>query len=325
MRIRSTSILVAALLLCLIPAAAQAQLSTYFQDFELLTQNDPAALANDGWLVWGNVFESDGITFLYGYGSTAPNDGFAFCQIVQGEGGLEQGFQQLVVFSDYNNGDHALGRIIESNTYREQIVAAGDVGQTWDLSYQAKLGNIEGASTATAFIKTLDPSNGYALTNFISQDMTTTPVDWMGYSLSITIDASLVGQILQIGFLNNASNFEGAGIFYDNVLFEQGEPTGTPPATAIRGMVLSQNYPNPFNPSTKISFSLEQPGSVELNVYDLAGRRVATLERGAMASGHHSVVWNGRTDAGIPVASGLYRYVLKTQQGQVSRSMTLLK
>jgi flagellar hook assembly protein FlgD len=64
---------------------------------------------------------------------------------------------------------------------------------------------------------------------------------------------------------------------------------------------------------------------VSISIYDLAGRRVATLQEGEMESGEHSVVWNGRSDNGDPVASGQYRYVMKTAEGQVSRSMILLK
>ncbi|MBD3334160.1 MAG: hypothetical protein GF355_01435, partial [Candidatus Eisenbacteria bacterium] len=55
---------VAAILLCLIPAAGQG-LVPYSQTFEDLIQSDPDALANDGWLVYGNVFTPDS-TFLYG-------------------------------------------------------------------------------------------------------------------------------------------------------------------------------------------------------------------------------------------------------------------
>lgn len=326
MRFRSTPAVVAALLICLIPTASSAQLASYTQDFENLIQTDIAALANDGWFVWGNVFGPDGTTYLYGYGSTAPNDGAAFCQIDINQGGVDQGFQQLVAFSDYLNTDHAVGNLIESNTYREQVVGAEDVDRRWVFSFEAKLGNIEGASTAAAFIKTLDPNAGYALTNFKSLDMTSTPVTWTGYEITIDIDASLVGQLLQIGFMNTASNYEGAGIFYDNISFHDGGPvTAAPPSSSVKGMTLSQNYPNPFNPSTQIDFRLEQPGNVEITVYDVAGRRVATLQQGAMDSGAHTVSWNGRTDAGAPVASGQYRYVMRTDQGQLSRGMTLLK
>jgi hypothetical protein len=318
--------LAAALLIYLIPAAGQAALTAYSQDFELLGQADPSALDTDGWLVYGNVFQPDGTTYIYGYGANpAPNDGFGFCQIVLLEGGIEQGVQQLVSFSDYNNGDHALGNIIESNVYQEQTIGPADVGTTWVFDFEAKLGNLTGASTAAAFIKTLNPAAGYALTNFISEDMTSTPLTWTGYSISIVIDASLNGQILQIGFLNRATNYVSSAVFYDNLDFHLGDPTGITPDRAVIGAALRQNYPNPFNPETRIEFALDRPGSVDISVFDLAGRRIATLHRGDMAIGDHAVTWNGRTDSGAPAASGRYSYVLETTTGRVSRSMILLK
>ncbi len=211
-------------LACLTPMASYG-LTPYSQDFELLDQTDPNALADDGWLVFGNVFDP-GWTYLYGYGPfPAPNEGSAFCAIVVGEGGPEQGQQQISVLSDYNNTDHGLGYWIESNVFQEQTITADDVGQTWIFAFDAKLGNLTGQTTALAFIKTLDPGAGYQTTNFITEDMTQTPVTWTSYSLSLEIDDTLVDQILQIGFSNTATNYEGSGVFYDNIDFDMDGPT----------------------------------------------------------------------------------------------------
>jgi len=324
MRMRAIAGVAAALLISLLPAAGLA-LAPYAQDFEALVQSDTGALADDGWLVYGNVFTAGG-TYLYGYGPfPAPNTGAAFCAVAAGEGGTEQGAQQLVVFSDYNNTDHALGRLIESNVFQEQVVAAGDVDLVWRFAFQAKRGNIAGASTALAFIKTLDPSNGYALTNFLTVDMTAIPTSWGGYSLTISIDPDLVGQILQIGFANNATNYVGSGIFYDNIVWEVIGEVDAPIGPVAAGAKLGQNYPNPFNPTTQIEFSLAEPGPVALAVFTVDGRQIATLLQGEQAAGNHRVVWDGLTDAGLPAPSGHYRYTLTTDSGRLSRSMLLLK
>ncbi len=183
---RAKAFFAIAALLCLAPAANA--LAPYAQDFEGLVQSDPDALANDGWLVFGNVFGPDW-SYWYGYGPfPAPNTGAAFCAIAAGEGGTEQGAQQLVVFSDYNNLNHADGAYIESNVFQEQTIVAADLNTNWDFDFEAKLGNLAGSTTALAFIKTLDPANGYMMTNFITANMTTTSTSWTGYTLSITID-----------------------------------------------------------------------------------------------------------------------------------------
>jgi hypothetical protein len=211
-----------ALLICLISGVAQAQLTPYAQNFGGLTLADPGALGGDGWLVFGNVFGPGGAPYLYGYGTfAAPNSGppYAFCTITSGEGGAAQGAQQLVVFSDYNNGDHGVGNLIESNVFQERVVGPGDVGMTWVFTFDAKHGDLAGASTALAFIKTLDPNAGWATTNFLTENMTVIPTIWLTYSISIFIDATLEGQILQFGFQNSATNYEPSGTFYDNVNF----------------------------------------------------------------------------------------------------------
>ncbi len=86
MKNRVNAFVAVAVLICLAPAAAFA-LVPYAQNFESLNAADPAALANDGWLVYGNVFNPGG-GYLYGYGAfPAPNGTGAFCAIAVGEGG----------------------------------------------------------------------------------------------------------------------------------------------------------------------------------------------------------------------------------------------
>lgn len=209
-------------------ATAGFAIEPYVQDFEGLNQADTGALGADGWLVFANVFGPGGTPYLYGYGVfPAPNDGGGFCQIAVGEGGASQGNQQLNVFSDYNNVDHAVGNVIEANTFQEMVIGAGDVSETWVFEFDAKRANLAGATTAVAFIKTLNPLAGYATTNFITADMTAIPTSWGTYSVSITIDAGLVGQLLQIGFSNSCTFYEGSGVIYDNINFGPTGPVST--------------------------------------------------------------------------------------------------
>ena len=88
---------------------------------------------------------------------------------------------------------------------------------------------------------------------------------------------------------------------------------------------LFQNHPNPFNPMTRIDFSLEKDGHVELAVYDRAGRLVDQLLNEDLGAGKHHVTWNGIDRRGNAVVAGVYQYVLKTPSGQISKRMTLVK
>ena len=88
---------------------------------------------------------------------------------------------------------------------------------------------------------------------------------------------------------------------------------------------LEQNVPNPFNPTTTINFAIATAGLVELVVYDVAGRRIATLLRRAMPAGRASVTWNGRNDKGAQVPTGVYFYRLAAGSKVETKKMLLLK
>ncbi len=65
--------------------------------------------------------------------------------------------------------------------------------------------------------------------------------------------------------------------------------------------------------SIQLAFELPEPGRVEIDVYDLAGRCIGTLQDGYMNSGRNSVVWNGQTGSGSRAGSGMYLVRMKAQ------------
>ena len=97
-------------------------------------------------------------------------------------------------------------------------------------------------------------------------------------------------------------------------------PRGLPPAYRLEA-----NHPNPFNPQTAIPYTTAQTGPVSLVIYNLAGQRVRTLVSGQTTGGHHSVVRDGRTDAGRLVANGVYLYRLQAGAFAQTRSMVFVK
>jgi len=89
---------------------------------------------------------------------------------------------------------------------------------------------------------------------------------------------------------------------------------------------LLQNYPNPFNPETTISFDLSATEVVNLTVYDAAGQVVRTLVAGqSMPAGQYRQAWDGRSDAGAKVGSGVYFYQLKAGDFSSIKKMTLVQ
>ena len=323
MRLRVRTALAAAFLF-LAPAASHATLAPYSQNFEALTLADPAALSTDGWVVYGNVYTL-AHAYIYGYGTfPAPNGGSAFCGIVTGEGGVDQGNQQMSVYSDYNNADHGNNRLIESNVFHEQPIALADVGNIWTFQFDAKLGNLTGASTALAFIKTVNPAAGFATTNFITADMTSIPTTWTTHRISLKIDASLVGQLLQFGFSNTATGYVSSGVFYDNLTWQIiPGAVGVPGTQRPNVLELRAAAPNPFAYSTRIDYSMAQRSDADLSVYDITGRRVATLFHGEADAGPHVARWDGRAADGRLAPSGVYQCVLQTAAGRETRSLVL--
>lgn len=84
---------------------------------------------------------------------------------------------------------------------------------------------------------------------------------------------------------------------------------------------LKQNYPNPFNPSTTIEYVLPRADVVRLEIFDVAGRKVATLVNGRQAAGSYKVEFN----AGDALSSGIYLCRLSTSELSATRSMLLVK
>jgi len=197
----------------------------YDQDFEALDPAGPTALEDDGWLYFGNVFDSGG-GFKFGFGPfAAPTTSGQISGIATGEGGPDQGDNQLVVFSNYDccqPGEGHFGTdLVETIVFQEVASIPADfIGQVFTFEFDAKRGNIGGSTTAQAFIRTLDPGAGFATTNNVVLDTTNLPTAWGTYTIQIDLsDPALQGQILQFGFSTIASNFEPAGNFYDNTSF----------------------------------------------------------------------------------------------------------
>jgi hypothetical protein len=90
--------------------------------------------------------------------------------------------------------------------------------------------------------------------------------------------------------------------------------------------VLHKNTPNPFNPTTTIGYEVPPGGgTVRLSVFNVLGRRIATLFDGYRPEGSYEARWDGRNSSGNAVGSGIYFYRLDAPGFTASRKMVLLK
>lgn len=93
---------------------------------------------------------------------------------------------------------------------------------------------------------------------------------------------------------------------------------------------LGQNYPNPFNPETWFPYALSESAKVTVQIYDLSGSIVRTINLGEKSPGVYDIrklaaYWNGRNDAGERVSSGLYFYKLTAADFAQVKRMVILK
>ena len=88
---------------------------------------------------------------------------------------------------------------------------------------------------------------------------------------------------------------------------------------------LHQNYPNPFNPTTRINYDLAKDENVQVAIFDLSGRKVASLVDEFQNAGYKNIIWNGKNQYGEKVAAGLYMYVIQAGNFHETRKMILLK
>ncbi len=107
-------------------------------------------------------------------------------------------------------------------------------------------------------------------------------------------------------------------IYFFGINSNAPKPQGTKPT---RSKLLG-NYPNPFNPTTIITYQLATPSDVKLELFDVLGRKIATLINARQTAGSHAYTLNA---AQFSLASGLYFYRLKTREFSETKRMVLVK
>ena len=114
---------------------------------------------------------------------------------------------------------------------------------------------------------------------------------------------------------------------YDIGAFEYQQITDlfTSEDAVISRYILHQNYPNPFNPATTISFTLDRPATVRLDIFNLLGQRVNTLVNSTLSAGYYQFRWDGRDRQGRELSGGVYFYRLRANGFSHTRRMVLAK
>lgn len=202
----------------------------------------------------------------------------------------------------------------------------------WDNTQTLGLFPVEMIVSADAGFSYNNIQDNYALdpkNRNISIDPQFADSTYMLASESPCIDAGHAGEIYQDPEGTGEVEYPSQGTRV-NDLGAYGGPDrstllGVPETTShvasfplLSDFVLYPNYPNPFNPVTEIPFEISKTSLVQLNVYDIRGRLVATLIHGVLKSGTHCAVFSA---SGL--ASGLYIAHLNVD-GEIKQQQMLL-
>ncbi len=222
-------------------------------------------------------------------------------------------------------GKHASATSTEGTGYGPELAVDGDMGSRWSSSFldpQAiivDLGSVQAVEDVTLYWE-------YAF----AKEYIIRVSDGVGAWSDVWHETSGDGGMDRIPIGTSARKImmlglqRGTAFGYSLYEFEvhgsavSGIATGGPKVPDR--VVLADAFPNPFNPATQIRFSLPDDRMCSLTIYDLLGRRIASLLEGPRNAGEHSVTWNA---ADTP--AGIYFCRLQAGDAQVTRKLVLTK
>jgi hypothetical protein len=247
------------------------------------------------------------------------------------------GFEDLIVLSmNYSKGPAPQFARIPAAADRDELTL--DVpsrvvaGQTFTAELRMKgAGNLQAVSTHLGWDPAVvEPTSVSAGTLALAQDglvLSSGPGD---------VDVAVLGRdrpglsgegvIATVDFRSKVSGDPRVGIASVDARDRSNQrvelSSGAPAAPLVS--TLAPASPNPFKHSSVFSFSLGKPGSTELAVFSVDGRRVRTLVAGTFEAGSYHVTWDGTNDAHRSVQPGLYYVRLVTAEGRFNRTVVLM-
>jgi len=206
--------------------------------------------------------------------------------------------------------------IVDTDTLTGNMIA--DTTSTLDIILQnssSLTGNIQEASVS------IDSSSVWTLTansiliGFVDPDgisgLTVTNVIGNGYS--VHYDSSLSDNDYLDGLTYSLVN---GGELTPGAITDIDDQSSSLPD----GYTLDQNFPNPFNAQTTIKYYLPSQSSVLIEIYDILGRMIESIDEGEKQAGEYKIIWNA---GNLP--SGVYFYRIQAGEFCESKKMTLLK
>ena len=88
---------------------------------------------------------------------------------------------------------------------------------------------------------------------------------------------------------------------------------------------LHNNYPNPFNPITNIRYDVPEISDVNIDIFNIAGKKIKILVSSEHQPGRYKIQWNATNEQGAPVATGMYIYKIRANDFVSVKKLLLMK
>ena len=152
---------------------------------------------------------------------------------------------------------------------------------------------------------------------------------WVNYTVVFKSPPEAAG----VSFRARFTSFPTGKVWYDHFSIKEletvvvsVEDTPTNNTTLVPSEFgLRQNYPNPFNPTTIIEYTVPKAGKVRIDIFNALGQKVKTVVDAHHAQGTYRAVWDGTSDSGQRLTSGIYFYRLQAQGALITKKMIFTK
>lgn len=221
---------------------------------------------------------------------------------------------------------------LETPADEATVEVTGDITVEWeatsdfdgnDITYEWVLYSADTASVVTSV-----PSNDDSTASAVTLDYATVDGLLASAGLEVGESADFVWTVRVSDGVDTVAAAEDydaetntfSTLYYSLTLERAMETSGEVETGLPVSFDLKQNYPNPFNPTTNITFDLPQAAAVNLTVYDMLGRKVATLVNERMTAGTHTAAFDASR-----LASGMYIYRIEAGSFESIKKMMLIK
>jgi len=279
-------------------------------DFTLVTTEEVVLFSDD--------FEGGTGQWTGGWGLADPPEGHASSNSMTDSPGAGEDYDR------YEDNECVMAAALDLSTAYSGMLtfwAKWDIEANWDCcKFQISLDggawtslattHTEPASGQGAQVPAGDPVFEGSQANWVENRIDLTP--WLGET-----------DVRFRFHLGSDSSVQRDGFYFDDfqvVITSEVTAGVDSPPPGLTGWLAA--FPNPFNPQTTLRFATGQVGAVRVAVYDVRGRLVRDLVDEVLGAGEHVVRWDGRTDGGIAVPSGVY--FCRLVAGDVRQSIKLM-